>query len=130
MRPSDQQVTTKRKWSADKTAGPLVLLAELIQKRLNQHGWPCDYVRTTAHFLGPEENAGVETTLLAVHFVPARGRPKCNEEFWDAFDAVLRVVAHEKRLRAYRVDANLHLDGQYHVNKYGVIKAGNPPAPF
>lgn len=133
MQRPDDQATVKRKWSADKSAGPLVLLAEWLQKRLIQHGWPCEYDRLTSVELvqdQPEENARDVETVLGVTFRAMRGRPPCSEHFWDAFDAVLRVVTHEKRLRAYRDGANLHLDGDYHVNKYGVIKCGPLPPPF
>lgn len=128
---SPQQAVVKRKWSAEKSAGPLVLLAEWLQKRLIQHGWPCDYLRDIVRVpLGPEENAHQENDVVAVAFGPYRGRQPLNDEFWDAFDGVLRVVSHEKRLRAYRIGANLYLDGEYHVNKYGVIRPGLMPVPF
>lgn len=130
MQVSDQQATVKRKWSADKTAGPLVLLAEWIQKRMIQHGWPCAYEVLSSKIQGPEEMAPVETLIHGVFFVEAKGRPKFTEEFWEAFDCVMRIVTHEKRVRAYRDGAHIYLDGQWHVNKYGVIRPGGLSAPF
>lgn len=118
------QATVKRKWSADKTAGPLVLLAEWVQKRLIQHGWPCDYVQSVY------TDVDDYSSVFCVTFVEYRNRPPFTSAFWDAFDAVLRVVAHEKNLRCYRDGDSLFLDGVYHVNKYGVIRPGLLPVPF
>lgn len=129
MRP-DGRATVKRKWSADKTAGPLVLLAEWLQKRLIQHAWPCDIVVDRVRLSDIEENADVRDVVRAVRFVPYRGASELTSEFWDAFDVLLRIVAYEKRLRAYRDGDMLHLDGVYHVNKYGVIRPGPMPPPF
>jgi hypothetical protein len=129
QRPSDQ-ATTKRKWSADKTAGPLILLAEWLQKRLIQHAWPCRYEVIWEISPPVEDGANLERTAVDVRFIAQSGRPPLSDNFFDAFDAVLRILMHEKRLQAYRIGANLFLDGDYHVNKYGVIKPGPLPPPF
>lgn len=129
-RPLDQEVT-KRKWSADKSAGPLVFLAELLQKRLIQHAWPCSYaVRWSVPYMGPEENQQTEQIAEAIFFKPLGKRPALSVDFWDAFDSVLRIVAHEQRCAAYRDQNRLYLDGPHYLNKYGKIRRGNPPAPF
>jgi len=65
-----------------------------------------------------------------VEFHSARGRPPLGSKFWEAFDAVLRIVSYEKNLSAWREDGLLYLDGIYHVNKYGVIRRGLLPPPF
>ena len=107
------------------------MLAEWLQKRLIQHGWPCEYERELAP-VGEliEENQEHAEHVRQVVFLPMKNRPPFTEAFWDAFDTVLRVVAHEKGVRAYRQGRNLWLDGDYHVNKYGVIRRGLPPPPF
>lgn len=121
----------KRKWSADKSAGPLVLLAEWLKKRLIQHAYPCDFVvEWDEPFLGPEQFAEREMAAIGVMFVPMGGRPPLDAEFWEAFDGVLRILCYEKNLSAFRQGAQLHLFGDYYVNKWGVIRRGNPPAPF
>lgn len=123
--------TVKRKWSADKSAGPLVLLAEWLLKRLIQHAWPCEYVvQWSDPALGPEVNANQERDAQSVAFRNAAGRPPLSDAFWDTFDCALRVLTHEKDVRAYRDGDRLILDGVYHVNKYGVIRRGPAPAPF
>lgn len=40
---ADGRGIVPRKWSALKTGGPLIHFAELVLKRLIQHGWPADY---------------------------------------------------------------------------------------
>lgn len=41
---SDGRGIVPRKWSVDKTHGPLVVICEMVLKRLIQHGWPSDYL--------------------------------------------------------------------------------------
>lgn len=121
----------KRKWSADKSAGPLVLLAEWLKKRLIQHAYPCDFiVEWDNRGIGPEENAEAEREAIGVMFVPMGKRPPLAPEFWDAFDGVLRILCYEKNLSAFRQGAQVHLVGAYYVNKWGVIRRGHLPAPF
>lgn len=128
--PPPDRETVKRKWSADKSAGPLVLLAEWMQKRLIQHAYPCDYtVSWSPPKLGPEENALPDRQAYAVEFHPQKNRI-FTDAFWDAFDTVLRIVCYEKNIRAWREDGLLYLDGVYYVDKYGKIKPGNVPPPF
>lgn len=123
--------TVKRKWSADKSAGPLVLLAEWLQKRLIQHAYPCAYtVYRKAPVTGPEESASLESEVYGVEFHAAEGRPEPTEKFWDAFDAVLRIIMHEKDVVAWREDGMLYLDGLHYVDKYGKIRRGPVPPPF
>lgn len=129
IRAPDQGIV-KRKWSVEKSAGPLVMLAELLQKRLIQHGWPCEYKRATTVFFPPEENAPTEVTVNSVVFRRYPGRQDFTEAFWDAFDAMLRVICQEKNISAYRDGCILLLDGPHYVNKYGVLKRGNMPPPF
>jgi len=40
---ADGRGIVPRKWSVSKEYGPLVLIAERIQKKLIQHGWPVSY---------------------------------------------------------------------------------------
>ena len=119
-----ERQTVKRKWSVEKSAGPLVLLAEILQKRLIQHAYPCEYTSYK------KTDADGFTTVYGVEFHSSRGRPPLGPKFWEAFDTVLRIVAYEKNLSAWREDGLLYLDGIYHVNKYGVIRRGLPPCPF
>jgi len=129
--PPPDRETVKRKWSADKSAGPLVLLAEWVQKRLIQHAYPCEYsISWKERALGPEENAAASRDAYAVEFHSAKGRAPPTAAFWAAFDTVLRIVTYEKNVRAWREDGMLYLDGEYHVDKYGKIKPGNVPPPF
>ena len=128
-RPIDR-ATVKRKWSADASAGPLILLAEWMQKRLIQHAWPCAYVAHWQVVQPVHENEDQRKICVGVTFVPMAGRPPFTDAFWGAFDAVLRVVSHERRLRAYRDGPSLHLDGDWHVNKYNKIRPGPLPPPF
>lgn len=130
MKHSLEQAVVKRKWSADKSAGPLVLLAEWVQKRLIQHGWPCEYQSRTVWDDPIEDGAVPGASTVAVLFKHYPLKPALGPDFWDAFDAMVRILAHEKDLRAYRDGCRLYLDGVYHVNKYGVIKRGAPPPPF
>jgi len=129
-KPLPERETVKRKWSADKSTGPLVLLAELLQKRLIQHAYPCAYtISWTKVKLGPEDGALPDRRAYAVEFHPQKNRV-FTDVFWSAFDTVLRIVTYECNVRAWREDGFLYLDGDYHVNKYGKIKRGAMPPPF
>jgi len=128
--PPDRE-TVKRKWSAEKSAGPLILAAEWLQKRLIQHAWPCEYTAFYKRYpLGPEENADSIRHCYGVEFHAVPGKPRLSSAFWDAFDIALRVVCYEAKIQAWRESGMLYLDGDYHVNKYGKIKRGVMPPPF
>lgn len=130
MQQLPERRTVRRKWSADKTAGPLVLLAEWMQKRMIQHAWPCRYVASWKYYDAFEAEADREETVYAVEFVPVNGAPAFSQQFWEAFDTALRIVTYEKDVVAWREDGFLYLDGLHYVDKYGKIRRGAMPAPF
>lgn len=128
--PQSDRATVKRKWSADASAGPLVLLGEWLVKRLIQHGWPC--AREITWEIAPPVVEGEELQRRAVglKIVPYPGRGDFGPAFFDALDAVLRVVSHEARVGAYRQGCEIRLDGPYYVNSARKIRRGPMSAPF
>lgn len=113
----DVRFRAKRKWSLEKTLGPATLFVELVVKKLSQHSYPCQVQPVSA------SEAMVR---------PARGAPYAvfPPEFWLAFDAVCRIIAHENKVDFCREGEYIHLVGVYHVNKYSKIKRGPLPPPF
>lgn len=113
----------------DKSTGPLLLLAELVQKKLIQHSWPCD-LQTGIKINNPVWDGEDQTyTVLGCRFVPRKGRT-IGSDFQEALETALRVVAHTSRARAYLEGTVIFLDGPHYVDKYGKIRVGVLPCPF
>lgn len=95
----------KRKWAVDKLSGPQRFAAELIQKKLIQHCWPCQ--------------------LIDVHkytrFIADRGR-ELHSDFDEALEAAARVVSTQHKFSFTLYNRAFKLDGDYYINPKGVLK--------
>lgn len=101
----------KKKYSVDRSRGPLVLCAELIQKRLVQHCWPCTYV----------ESEGGDYC----EFQPLAGR-RLGPDFIAALSVAVRVLAADTGARLWSSSTGLFLEGPHYIGADGYPKFGVP----
>lgn len=117
MKVSPNRGRVKRKWAVGKTYGPVILIAELLQKKLIQHSWPCEY--------GAQNTGSYEEGFVT--FSATKSKQSLGPDFISALDVAIRIVAAENKCEIERSGLQIRLIGQYHVNKYGKVRPGNPP---
>lgn len=117
----------KNKWATDKSGGPLLLYAELVQKKLIRHHWPCQYhVAVQGH---DPVDGEYHRYAHGIMFLPLKGR-NFSFDFQEALACAARVVAADGRFLGYASGQSIFLDGPHHINKQGKIRQGDLPAPF
>jgi len=89
-----------RKWSVDKLNGPLIYLAEIVLKRLIQHGFPAEYSILPFNSLHPNR----------VEFRNGLGE---TEEFLTCLVRCVGFVFGASRVKWTLVGSVLSLDGHY-----------------
>lgn len=105
-----------RKWLVDRSAGHLVFLAELTQKAMLKHHWPCEYA-------APKHG---RPQARLVHFFHPE---KLHSPAWHY---ALQVLAHsvaDAQGATIKLDGRaLSLVGEYHWKADGRLgKGGKPP---
>jgi len=111
-----------RKWPVEKRHGPLVLLCELVLKKLIQHGWPAVYVCDPTNRLYP---------LRAVFSNEGGETP----EFLAALQMACDICGRKLRVRFVLEGVALVLDGEwvvrlrYHGDPHKPVAASIHPAP-
>lgn len=118
-----------RKWSVDKGAGPVVLVAERIAKKLIQHGWPVELER-----LRPTRGQGqrVRLRLLTGPETP---------EFLAALECAVQIESHYWPADVRAEGSCVWLQGPHHMvvrlyfsggkaMKVARVKRGPLPCPF
>lgn len=115
LNPSDpDRALVKKKWAVNSVDGPLVLLAELVKKKLLHHRLPIDYV--------------IDLNGDVAIFVPVKGR-----SFSPAMDRYFRTaLAHvcaDRKVGAYISGGSymanayqIELDGPHYVDDRGQLK--------
>lgn len=124
MRVSPDQQRVKRKWGVDRSAGPVLALASLVQKKLIQHSFPCD-VEPEARF----DEIGLPEEPRWVEFVPIRGRPAFGPDFMAALSLALHIVSDEQKVHASLDGVRLGLVGRWVLDERGKFRPA-PEVPF
>lgn len=102
-----------RKWSADKLGGPLRYFAELVLKRLIQHGFPASYRMLS--------NGGVPTV---VRFENELGE---TDAFLQALSDALEIVARRCRCYFEAVGTLVRLAGEWRLDlRFAMSESGKP----
>lgn len=107
------KVLGRKKWRVCSNAGPLVLAGELLQKRMLQHRYPCEY--TEGEF--PD----------ALVFHSARGQPQADAHFFRVLEIAVRIVNADKRVSIQMVRLSDHraaiiLVAPHHIDDRGQLK--------
>lgn len=105
----------RKKYTVDRSCGPLVLCAELLLKRLIQHCWPCDY----------EAYRPPGDTVESAFFGPLKGR-KLGPDFFDAFEIAVRVLSSETGARIGYTEGRIWLEGPHYIGTDGYPRYGVP----
>lgn len=95
----------RKKWAVAKNGGPRLYFAELVQKKLIQHSWPCQVVEHPT----------------AVRFLPVKGR-RLGPDFTEALEIAVRIVADRYRVRARVFNHGVSLLGDYILTERGEFK--------
>lgn len=103
----------RKKYTVDRSRGPLVLCAELLLKRLIQHCWPCEY----------EAYRPAGDTVESAFFGPLKGR-KLGPDFFDAFAIAVRVLSSETGARIAYSDGQIWLEGPHYIGSDGYPRYG------
>lgn len=108
----------RKKWAVNKTDGPLVMYAELLQKKLHHHKIPCAY--TVEHEMG------------AVAFHPAKWRGPFSPDFRLFLNIAIKTVNADRRVSGYMLPAHdqkfyVMLDGPHFITRRGDLKKGVSP---
>lgn len=98
----------RKKWAVDKTGGPLLFFAELVQKKLIQHSWPCD-IKDLGH---------------TVVFKARKGR-RLGRDFHEAAEVALRILGAQHRVRYTYYASGLRLAGDYVLTERGQLKCAS-----
>lgn len=105
----------RKKWAVNKTDGPLVMYAELVQKKLHHHKIPCAYT--------------VDYDMGAVGFHPAKHRRAFSGDFRRLLHIAAKTVNADRRVSGYVIPANdqlfyVMLDGPHFITRRGDLKKG------
>lgn len=103
----------RKKYAVDRLRGPLILAAELLQKRLIQHCWPCAY----------EDEQSMRGHIVT--FVAARGR-QIGPDFDEALAIAVRVLSSETGARIALNHREVWLEGPHYIGSDGYPKSGIP----
>lgn len=95
----------KRKWAVDKLSGPQRFVAELIQKKLIQHCWPCQ-VEDVRHY----------SVFKADRF------REIHSDFDEALDVAARIVCGQLGVNYDLYNRAFKLEGEYYLTDRGRIK--------
>ena len=126
----DGRAAIRRKRNVLKDAGPVVLMAEWVEKAMRHRRWPCVY---SVVICAPDYDEGGPGDPVSVRFAL-----DAESGDVDAFGAMLSasvwaVVAKCRKMRVEDVDFDgetLRLRGGYWVNDRGEVRPGPRPAPF
>lgn len=112
------RAVTKRKWSVDRSAGHCCFMAELVQKRMVKHHWPCEYL--------PERFRGPECDQVRFFHPVGLETP----EWLEALASITRAVADVQGAKVRLTeDTLLDLVCLHHFTKDGRLRPGDRP-PF
>lgn len=112
----DSRLACRRKWRVDCESGPLVLLAELLKKKLRAHGWPVDY-RICGDF---------------IRFI-ADDKASLGDDFDDALPLAVAIIGSDYRLDIGCEARQAWFEQEHYVDlrrKPGVLRVGIMPPPF
>lgn len=103
----------RKKWAVNKSDGPQIMFAELVQKKLHHHKVPCEY--SFDHALG------------AVVFHPARWRREFGSDFRKFLYIAVAHVNAERRVSGKVLPASdqrfiVMLDGEHEISPQGILR--------
>lgn len=105
---SPERGLCKRKWAVCKVDGPLVLYANLLEKRLRRHFFPCKWVM-------------IDDELI--QFTPVNPLAKFGPDFGEMFRLCIRNINSDLRVQgAHRSGYLLCFDAPHHINAKGILK--------
>lgn len=127
---ADGRAAIRRKRNVLKDCGPVVLMAEWVEKAMRHRRWPCVY---SVVAVGPGDDMGEAGQPLAVRF--SLDAESGDEQAFRAMLAasVWAVVSKCRKMRVEHVEFDgetLRLLGGYWVNDRGEVRPGPRPAPF